>query len=419
MIDLESSLSLSTASSSTEPAGPAVAPVRVLLVHNRYQRPGGEDTVFEAEGQLLEARGHFVSRFEVHNDEVDALSRGVLAARTLWSTPAYRAIHDRVRDEQIDVVHFHNTLPLVSPAGYWAARRAGAAVVQTLHNYRLVCPGSLLYRDGGVCTECLGKLVAAPAVRHACYRDSRATTAAVATTTAVHRGLGTYAHAVDRYVVLTAFAKDVFERGGLPADRLVVKSNFLPQDPGAGIGGEGFALFVGRLDEAKGIQTLLEAWERDDLPPLVVVGDGPMAGAVQVAQDAGRLDWRGWLPHEVILSLMRDAEVLVVPSLWYEGAPMTIVEAFASGLPVVASDLGAMRTMVEEQHNGLRFPAGDAGALADAVRRITTHASFRLGLGHGARHTFETNYHADVNYHRLLAVYADALRQRHGRTLAD
>src|SRR5690606_3101975 len=190
--------------------------VRVLLVHNHYQQPGGEDQVFREEGALLERFGHTVFRYVLHNDDVEGIGRAALAARTLWSRPAYRDVERIVRAEGIEVVHVHNTLPLASPAVYWAARKAGAAVVQTLHNFRLLCPGATLFRDGRPCTECLGRLPL-PAVRHACYRGSRSATAAVAAMLTAHCALGTWRRAVDRYIALTPFARDLFVRGGLPA----------------------------------------------------------------------------------------------------------------------------------------------------------------------------------------------------------
>jgi glycosyltransferase involved in cell wall biosynthesis len=400
----------SPAARRVRPAAPFSSPlsVRVLLVHNHYQQPGGEDQVFREEGALLESRGQTVLRYTLHNDEVEGLGKAALAMRTLWSRTAYREIERRVREGGVDVVHVHNTLPLASPAVYWAARRAGAAVVQTLHNFRLVCPGALLLRDGRSCTACLGRLPL-PAVRHACYRGSRPATAAVAAMLTAHRAAGTWAAAVDRYVALTDFARELFVRGGLPAEKIAVKPNFLRDDPGAGRGGGGFALFVGRLSPEKGVEPMLEAWRRNpDLPPLKVVGDGPMARAVEAAPVA----WLGPQPRAHVLALMQAADLLVCPSLAWEGMPMTIVEAFACGLPVVASDHGAMAGMVDETA-GLRVPPGDPAALAAAVRALLADAPRRAHLRRGARRLFEARYTAARNYDLLLQLYRDALEARH------
>ena len=335
---------------------------------------------------------------------------------TVWSRAGHDAVEAAARDHRADVVHFHNTLPLVSPAGYYGARAAGAAVVQTLHNFRLICPGALLYRDGAPCEDCVGKAFALPGVRHGCYRDNRAATLAVAGMTAAHRLVGTWAHAVDRYIAITDFARGKFVAGGLPPDRIAVKGNPLSSDPGVGGDGEAFALFVGRLDAGKGLSTVLKAWRADaSLPPLVIVGDGPEAPLVREAerQMPGRVRWEGWLDSDGVLALMRRARTLVFASDLYEGGtPMTIVEAFASGLPTVATDRGAARTIVREGVEGLRFAPGDAGSLAEAVHRIGSDPETYAAMRTAARAAFERVYAPEPNYAVLSHIYAEALASR-------
>ena len=231
--------------------------LRVLLVHNRYQRPGGEDYVFETEAGILERAGHAVERLDVHNDAAEGMSALALAQSTVWSRTGYAAVEEAARRHRADVVHVHNTLPLLSPAAYWGARASGAAVVQTIHNFRLVCPSAMLFRDGRVCHECLGKTFALPGVRHACYRGSRAATLAVATTTAVHRAAGTYRRAVDRFVAITPFMRETLVRGGYDAERIAVKANTLRAMPARAPRGGGYVLFASRLDEGKGVETLV------------------------------------------------------------------------------------------------------------------------------------------------------------------
>ncbi|MEM8601436.1 MAG: glycosyltransferase family 4 protein, partial [Bacteroidota bacterium] len=317
--------------------------------------------------------GHTVETHTVHNDAVDDLSRVGLVARTMWSRETYAAIDTLVREAEIDVVHFHNTLPLVSPAAYHAARKSGAAVVQSLHNYRLHCPGALYFRDGQVCESCLGMTFAWPGVQHGCYRGSKAATAAVAAMTTAHRLLGTWTRAVDRYIAMTDFAHGKFIEGGLPPEKLTMKPNFLADDPGAGNGAGGYALFVGRLSPEKGIDLILDAWTRAAPPmPLVIAGDGPRADAVEAAAGAHpSITWVGHQTREGVMKLMADAALLVFSSECYEGGtPMTLIEAMANGTPVVASDLGGTRSMVEEGVVGTRFAPGDPVALAAAVRRL-------------------------------------------------
>ena len=406
---------------SSAPRDPDVAapegedrPLTVLLVHNVYQQPGGEDRVFETEGGLLEANGHRVLRYTLHNDDVAGLSRAALAARAVWSREAHADILARVRDESVDVVHVHNTLPLASPSVFWAARRGGAATVHTLHNFRTVCPGALLMRDGDLCHDCVGRAVALPAIRHACYRDDRAATAVVAAVAASHRAAGTFTDQVDRFVALSESARDIFVAGGLPADKIAVKANALSEDPEPGPGGAG-VLFAGRLTEEKGVQVLLDAWaQAPDLPALQIAGDGPLAPAVeQAAQADDRITWLGWQDGDAMNTLMGGAALLAAPSLWYEGWPLVATEAMGQGTPVVASDLGAFAEMVEPEWTGYLFPRGDAAALAACVRKALADpdrlAVMRLATWLG----FRKRYARKVNYRQLRSIYADALRERH------
>lgn len=392
--------------------------MRVLLVHNYYQLPGGEDRVFEAEEAILKANGHDVGRLTVSNDSVSDLSRLELARTTLWSRAGHDVVEAAARDHRADVVHFHNTLPLISPAGYYGAHAAGAAVIQTLHNFRLICPGALLYRDGAPCEVCVGKSFAAPGVRHGCYRGSRSATLAVASMTAVHRVAGTWKRAVDRYIAITDFARDKFIAGGLPADRISVKANPLSADPGQGENGGDFALFVGRLDAGKGLASVLRAWQEcAALPPLVIVGDGPEAPLVREAVDrmgAERIRWKGWLESSDVLDLMRRARVFVFASELYEGGtPMTLVEAFASGVPVAATDRGAARRIVRDGVEGIRFAPGDPNALAAAVHEILRNPTAYQAMREASRAAFEQTYAPEPNYAVLARIYSEALATRY------
>lgn len=268
--------------------------MRVLICHNFYQQGGGEDQVFAAESELLRKFGHEVQTHSVHNDAVELQGRLKLAASTIWNRSAASEIADRVRKHRAQVVHFHNTFPLLSPAVYSAAQGAGAAVVQTLHNYRLICPAATLFRDGKPCEKCLGRLPL-PGVVHGCYRGSRAATAVAAAMLGVHRALGTYADQIDAYIALTNFARDKFVEAGFDGGKIHVKPNFLDPDPGEGSGDGGFALFVGRLSEEKGIRPMLEAWKTAGKTiPLKICGDGPLADCVQqAAASEPSIQWLG------------------------------------------------------------------------------------------------------------------------------
>ena len=388
--------------------------MKILAVHNRYQRPGGEDQVFVDETALLESRNHRVLRYEVHNDQVKQVNRLTLAKDTVWNTSAYRELGALIRRERPDVVHFHNTLPLVSPAGYYAARAEGVPVIQTLHNYRLLCPVALFFRDGGVCEDCMGKAVPWPGVVHRCYRGSLAASGVIATMLTIHRALRTWTEMVDVYVALTEFARNKFIEGGLPAGKIVVKPNFVAPDPGRGQGGGGYALFVGRLAAEKGTGTMLAAWDRlGTRIPLKIVGDGPLRDrVVEAAARQSNVEWLGHRPVEEVHALMGKADMLVFPSEWYETFGRVAVEAFAAGTPVIAANIGAVAELVEHGRTGLEFRPGDPEDLVTQVEWALSHSAELRRMREEVRAEFEAKYTAERNYRTLMEIYEAALERK-------
>ncbi len=386
--------------------------MKILLLHNYYQQPGGEDVVLANEMSLLEANGHEVETYLVDNDDIRDMSAPAVAAGTIWSRRSYRRIRERVRQFQPTVAHFHNTLPLISPAGFHAARAEGAAVVQTLHNYRLACPGTTLFRDGHVCEDCLGKLPWR-GVLHGCYRNSRLQTGGVAAMLATHRMLRTWTRKVDLYIALTAFARDKLLATGLRADRVVVKPNFLAGNVDVPDGSDGprqGGLFVGRLSAEKGISPMLEAWRSLNVP-LRLVGSGPLDAQVRNTGVAS-VEILGAQPREEVAALMRQAQFLVVPSVWYEGFPMVVVEAYAHGLPVIASRLGSLAEVVDDQVTGLHVNPGDPDDLAAKVAWAVSNSDRMREMGRNAQRRFQERYTADTNLRLLLACYDQAIARR-------
>lgn len=381
--------------------------MKVLRVHNYYQQPGGEDQCFAAEIALLEANGHRVVRYTAHNDAIDAMGRIEVAARTLWNQHSYRELRALIRRERPAIAHFDNTFPLISPAAYYAARHEGIPVVQSLHNFRLFCADASFFRDGRVCEDCLGKALPWPALQHRCYRNSVLATGVVAALQVSHRAIGTWQRQVNRFVALTEFGRRKFIAGGIPAEKIVVKPNFLATDPGIGAGDGGYALFVGRLSPEKGIETLLTAWERvGSHLPLKIVGDGPLRGTVQAAAERlPQIAWLGRRNSAEVLELMRHAAMLVFPSRCYETFGRVIIEAYAVGLPVVASNLGSMSELIVHGQTGLHARPGDPADLAAQVIRIATNAQERDAMRQGARAAFESAYTAERNYAQLMAIY--------------
>lgn len=382
--------------------------MKILVLHSHYQQPGGEDECFRAELELLRSHGHDVVAYERRNDEIRELTPINLAAASIWSSRSYRDITRCIAAEKPEVMHCHNVFPLISPAVYYAAHHSGVPVVQTLHNYRLLCPNALLFREGKPCEECLSKPLAWPGVAHRCYRGSRVLSLGVASMLAVHRSLGTWQRHIDVFFALSQFSRGKFIEGGLPAARIRVKPNFLPNDPGIGAGDGGYAIFVGRLSPEKGLRTLLQAWQSIDLP-LKIVGDGPLMELKDSVALGGPIEFLGRQSSERVLQLIKAARLLVAPSACYENSPLAVLESFACGTPVLCSDLGAFQELVRNDSTGLRFAPGDASDLADKANALLRDGD-RLNAMRGmARREYETKYTADASYRLLINTYEQVL----------
>jgi glycosyltransferase involved in cell wall biosynthesis len=385
--------------------------MKVLLCHNHYQQPGGEDQVFNDEEELLRAYGHRVVHYIRHNDDIAVMSMLDVAKRTLWNRQTYDDLSVLIAATRPDVMHCTNTFALISPAAYDAAHDMGIPVVQSLHNFRLLCPNALMLRDGAACEDCLGKMLAWPGIARGCYRGSRLQTATLAGMVAWHRWRGTWVEKVDRYIALAEFAREKFIAGGLPAEKIVVKPNFVPGTPQVGHGEGGYALFVGRLSEEKGLATLLDAWKLlPGEPQLKIVGDGPLGDLAQQATCTDhRIKWLGRRSPEEVQQLMAPASCLLVPSICYENCPKALLEAFAVGTPVIASRLGAMAEFVAHEQTGLHFTAAAPDELAAAVTRLTCDDALRAKMRLAARAEYETHYTPAANYEMLMGIYAAAI----------
>jgi len=379
--------------------------LRVLVVHNAYQLRGGEDSVADSEIELLRAHGHAVETYWRSNDEIASIGRAQAAIQTLWSNKTVRDIESLIIRFKPDVIHAHNTMPLISPSLYWVASRLRVPVVQTLHNFRLLCPQALLLRDNKVCEDCVGKIPWRGVVR-ACYRGSVLQSGVMAAMISGHRALGTWQNRVTRYIALNEFAKDKYIQGGLPADRISVKPNFVSVAAQPPVSRRGF-LFVGRLSHEKGVQVLMDAMK---LVPggvgLRVVGSGPLEAQVR---DVAGVEFLGHLAPEAVYREMRSAQALILPSICFENFPRTIVEAFACGLPVLASELGPLKGIVAPERTGLLFQAGNAAALAASLRWAMAHPEDLASMGMAARDEYESKLTPEINYRQLIGIYQEAI----------
>jgi len=387
--------------------------MQVLSIHSRYQIRGGEDESRESEERMLRENGHLVDVFEEDNRRVARLGLFRTGLRTVWSMQAYRSIRSRLQSSRYDLIHVQNFFPLISPSAYYAARAEGVPVIQTLRNYRLLCTNGLFFHKGRVCERCIGKIAPWLGAARACYRDSRAASAAVVAMVAVHRALNTWRRMVNVYVSLTHFARTKFIEGGLPADRIVVKPNFVHPDPGVGDGDGAFALLVCRLSREKGIETVLEAWRGiGHALPLKIVGDGPLASDVaQAARHIPAVQYLGRLPASQVYALMGQATCVVFPSEWYETFGRVAIESFAKGTPVIASRIGAIAEVVSDGRTGLLFEPGNPRDLADQVLRLTSSPAALARMRDNARREFLDKYTADVNHRIIHAIYHAAVHR--------
>jgi glycosyltransferase involved in cell wall biosynthesis len=391
--------------------------MKIIVVHNTYQQPGGEDIVFDQERRMLELAGHHVVVYSRSNHEIgnlNILGQIGMAKQTVWASDTRREFDKLLARERPDVVHIHNTFMLISPSIYTVCRDWGVPVVQTLHNFRLLCPNSNLFRDNHICEECVDDGLWR-SIQYACYRDSRAATAAVVLMLSWHRHFKTWDKGVSRYIALTNFAREKFIAAGFPADKIVVKPNFLESDPGSRERAGDYAVFMGRLSPDKGVFTLLEAWEqlREQLP-LQIIGDGIQREELEETARARGLNvtFRGHLSREESISTLKHARFLVMPSLGYETFGMVIVEAFACGIPALCSRLGAMQEIVRDQQTGLHFTPGDATDLAQKVEWAWNNPSEIEAMGREGRREYEERYTAEKNYEMLRQVYEGVLQSQ-------
>lgn len=379
--------------------------MRILVVHNAYHYRGGEDTVVDAEVALLKRHGHEVLLYRRDNAELDQLPRLHAGLSALWSRRTVSDLQRLHREFAPELIHAHNTFPLISPSLYGAARRLGIPVVQTLHNFRLLCPQAMLLRDGRSCTDCVGR-IPWRGVLHRCYRQSSLQTAVTAGMLSLHRLAGTWRRDVQRYIVLNQMCRDLFVEGGLPREKMAIKPNFVesaakpPEVPRAG------GMFIGRLSPEKGIVTLAAALQRLPGLHIDVYGSGPLR---ELVERSPGLRYCGFQPADVLRERMHRAAYVIVPSTGIESFGLVAIEAFACGTPVIASGHGGLREIVIHRKNGLLFSPGDSEDLAQALRDAERSPDELRRMGAEAYQSYLTQYTPERNYDLLMRIYDDAI----------
>lgn len=386
---------------------------KILLVHNYYQIPGGEDTVVANEKKLLEAHGHEVLLYTRHNSELNNLTpwqKVLLPFSTVFSLRTYREVRRLVRKEKIDIVHVHNTLNLISPAVYYAVLSCKVPVVQTVHNFRLLCPGATFYRDGQICEECLEKGLSC-ALKYKCYRGSRLQTLACVISTLVHRATGIYGKL--HYICLTEFNKEkLLHLKQIPEKNIYIKPNFateaqrmVPVHQRT----DSF-VFVGRLEKLKGVDILLQAWKLlgQDAPELILCGTGPLEQwcASYIREHNLNVTMKGFVPNNEVRKLIGFSRALILPTQCYESFPISIVESYAAGTPVITGNMGNAGDLVEEGITGLHYPYNQAQAMADTVSAFL--AQSEVQWCENSREKFARLYNPEANYEMLWDIYTQS-----------
>jgi glycosyltransferase involved in cell wall biosynthesis len=386
--------------------------MKILIIHNHYQIIGGEDGVMKNEVALLKSYGHELTLYTVDNESITSFSNKLLTLLGVpFSFTSYRKTLEVLLEKQPDVVHVHNYFPLLSPSIFYACNKLKVPVVHTLHNYRAVCPTALLMHSGKL-NETSIKHSSWWTVTKRVYRDSFFGSLSLACMVELHKLMGTWQTKVGRFIALTEFSRQKYMEAGWPAAKILVKPNFIedPFDTATTVHKDGgYALYVGRLSEEKGIDILLDAWSRVDLP-LKVIGDGPLKSSVE-SNALSSVEYLGLKKKDEVLELVKNADFIIMASTWYEGFPMVLVEAFACGTPALVACLGSMKEIVIPNKIGLHFEAGNADDLAEKVQWMIDNPAEVKKMGANARKEYLAKYTPEKNYEMLMDIYQQAIME--------
>ena len=399
--------------------------VKILLVHNFYgsTAPSGENTAFTSEANLLRNHGHSVVEFTRNSDELlrhNLYGKVRGAFSTVWNPASLRKLKSALRENRPDIVHIHNTFPILSPSVLYATSELNIPTVLTLHNYRIGCSAATALRRDEPCTLCLDTKSVVPALRYGCYRNSRIATLPVSLMIALHNAKKTWEKNVDAFITLTEFQKEKMVGFGIPERSLFVKPQFLenPPQPIPWQRREAKAVFIGRLYAAKGIHVLINSWIKwgKTAPPLEIIGDGPikdeLLNMVGKSEAAGSIFFLGNLSHTETMKRLSLAQLLILPSICFEGFPMVVQEAYAHGVAIAASNIGSLPHLIAENRTGVLFTPGNAESLLASVQKLLADTSALCTMGEQAKQEFDSKYTSGRNYEILMRIYASAAMHR-------
>jgi len=378
--------------------------LRILFAHNRYLHRGGEDESREQEMSMLRSRGHDVIEYLVDNRDIDRKDIISIGLRSIWNTDQYQRVRNLIRETRPDILKVDNYFPILTPSIFEAAKSMGVSTVLSVRNYRLICASGNLFRAGRICIDCVGKK-GLPGIRHRCYHNSYLQSSSIVLSNAYARLRGTWTESIDHYIAVSEGVKNLLVRGGFSADKISVKPNSI-SDTGAGDGSGGFAVYVGRLTEEKGILTLLAAWRKvGDRVPLKIIGGGPLEDVVKKASEQlPDIEFLGRKSLAEVCEYLGRAMMLIFPSEWLEPFGRSIVEAYSKGTPVIAADTELMRDMIESQETGLIFKAGDDDDLAEKVQSLAADTTMLTRMRERARSRYLQNYSEDLCYSKMMEI---------------
>ncbi len=386
--------------------------MKILLIHNSYQQRGGEDATFESEYNLLSKGGNDVEKLLFDNKSINSLSDKISAGiKNVFNPDSAKIIEEKIISFQPQIIHIHNFFPLVSPSVFFIAKKYKVPIVITIQNYRLICSGALLYRNGKICEDCVNKTIPLAGIIHKCYRNSAVQTAAVTFMTSFHKIAGTWKNKVGKYITVAEFGRDKILNSslGLSEDQVVVKPNSV-EDFGDGDNNrEDYFVYIGRIIEDKGIETLLESLNHFDYK-IKIIGDGPLRGRIEdAALNNKNIEYLGFRDKQFIINTLKKAKGLIFPTLWYEGLPVTVIESFSTGTPVIGSNIGAVKLQITDNYNGFHFSPGDAKDLASRIKYLSDNEQDLKQLYVNARNTYLEKYTPEKNYEQLINIYSDAI----------
>jgi len=392
--------------------------MKVLIIHNHYKNRGGEDAVVQGEGTLLEKYGHQVFYYARSNSEIDKyrfFKKVFTFLNAHWSRYSYLKIKELIANEKPDVVHIHNSFLLITPAVYFACKESGIPVIQTLHNYRFICPNGEFYLKGKICEYCLKSKNFNKSLFYGCWRRSRLLTAIAVRILRFHEK--TFKNFIDCYIALSDFSRNKFIQAGYPPDKIIVKPNFVSfiSEETKSAKAVKYALFVGRLSQEKGIRFLTECWKEIKHIPLKVIGTGELLDELKNLAKRKKLniDFLGEKESKEVVQYIKNSSFVIFPSEWYETFGRVIIESFACGIPVIASRIGAMQELVSDHKTGLLFMPSDKNDLIKKVNYLWGNTEVLKQMGENAKAEYMLKYTEEINYEQLMSIYAKAREPNH------